>query len=142
MIAISDERVLELARREIAAAVEKERPMVREQFLEQFKWVTDSTGSVLLDITGKDPLRTFRRLMNQHGVATLTKIDWNVRYRWSPFEPWELELLKKNGNGAPGISICELVAKHVIKAKGRGKTSNVQRSTSNAELQIVQEDAA
>jgi hypothetical protein len=136
MIAISDDQVLELVRDQVAAALVKELPIVREQFLEQFKWVTDATGAALLDIAGKDPLRTFRRLMNLHGVATLTKIDWNVRYRWSPFEPWELELLKKNGTSSPGTSICELIAKHVIKAsKKRAHT------TAATKLQLV-EDAA
>jgi hypothetical protein len=81
-LTITEEQMLELLRTEIAAAVERERPLIRAEIIESFKWVTEETAVKMLEIEGKDPQRTFRRLMNDYGVETL-KLGLMVRYRWS-----------------------------------------------------------
>lgn len=111
MIAISDEQMLELVRSEIAAAVERERPLIREEIIDSLKWVTQETGVTMLEITGKDPLRTFRRLMNTYGVETF-KLGGLIRYRWKK------RPIEKKG---AGLSIEELIERHVVKASSKRK---------------------
>jgi hypothetical protein len=114
MIAITDEQVLELVRAEIAAAVERERPLVRQEIVESFKYVTEETGVKLIEIEGKDPLRTFRRLMNTYGVETL-KLQGIVRYRWKR----RTEPPSREATARHGISIEELIEKHVVPSRSK-----------------------
>jgi hypothetical protein len=68
MIAISDDQVLELMRAAIAKEVADLRPTLRDQLIEEMEFVTEEDGVRILKIEGKQPLRTFRRLMNDYGV--------------------------------------------------------------------------
>jgi hypothetical protein len=68
MIAIEDAKVLELVRGEIAREVAELRPLVRAQLVEEMAFVSETEGLKILPLGGKEPLRTFRRLMNDCGV--------------------------------------------------------------------------
>jgi hypothetical protein len=109
MITVTDERVLELIRGEIAAAVERERPLVRQEIIDSFKWVTEETAFEMFEIEGKDPRRTFRRAMTTYGVEVLKlgiigPVLYRLRKRKAP---------AKHG----GISIEELIELRATKLK-------------------------
>jgi hypothetical protein len=132
MLTVTDEQLLSIVRDQVAAAVERERPLIAQEIAESFKWVTEERGAELLEIDGKQPGRTFRRLMNLHGVEKL-KLGVLVRYRWKARPDYDAK--------RHGLSIEQLIEKHCVVSSKR-RTSNVQRSTSNAQLQIVKERAA
>jgi hypothetical protein len=112
-LTIADETLIELVRGEVARQVAELRPVIRAELVESFKWVTEATGVELLEIGGKDPERTFRRLMNTHGVEVcklLGSSHEKVRYRWKRREP------KPAG---AGMSIEELIDANVVKASSK-----------------------
>jgi hypothetical protein len=110
MITITPEQLLSIVRGEIAAAVERERPLIVQQIAEHFQWVTEERGAELLEIDGKEPGRKFRRLMNLHGVEKL-KVGVLVRYRWKARPDYDP---KKHG-----LSIEQLIEKHVVRSSSR-----------------------
>ncbi|MEN3369979.1 MAG: hypothetical protein V7609_2122 [Verrucomicrobiota bacterium] len=135
-IEITDAQFLEMTRIAIAEEVAASRDLIRHEIIEEFKWVTDATGVTLLEIEGKDPLRTFRRLMNSYGVEML-KLGGQtaiVRYRWK-----KRPVPHKDGR----ISIEELIEKHAVKAAARSRGSSKDQSPSsreapNPKLQVME----
>jgi hypothetical protein len=121
-LTLRDEDFLQMVRDQVAVAVEKERPLVRREIIDSFKWVTETTGVTLLEIEGKDPIRTFRRLMNTYGIEVL-KLGGVVRYRWKK-RAEEANAQRPTPNvqrPTKGISIEELIEKHVVRASSKPK---------------------
>lgn len=110
MIAITDDQLLSIVRDQVAAAVDRERPLIVQEIAESFKWVTEERGAELLEIDGKEPGRKFRRLMNLHGVEKL-KLGVLVRYRWKARPDYDP---KKHG-----LSIEQLIERHVVRSSSR-----------------------
>jgi hypothetical protein len=71
MITITDDTLRELARVEIARQVVRLEWMIREEISRTLQLVDEKRGIELLAIKGKDPRRTFRRLMNRHRVQKI-----------------------------------------------------------------------
>ncbi|MDP9291089.1 MAG: hypothetical protein M3O82_01855, partial [Verrucomicrobiota bacterium] len=71
MIQVSDEQVVDLVRTEIAARVRELDPLIREEILKSCEIVDEEQGIAMLAIKGKDPRRTFRRLMNKYRVERM-----------------------------------------------------------------------
>lgn len=67
-IQITEDRICELARLEIASLLLKLEPVIRAEIFKTCQLVDEKRGIELLAISGKQPQRTFRRLMNKHKV--------------------------------------------------------------------------
>lgn len=67
-IQINEDRICELARLEIASLILKLEPVIRAEIFKTCQLVDEQRGIELLAIKGRDPQRTFRRLMNKHKV--------------------------------------------------------------------------
>ena len=70
-IQITEDRICELARLEIANMLLRLEPIVRAEIFKTCQLVDEQRGIELLAIKGRDPQRTFRRLMNKHKVEKI-----------------------------------------------------------------------
>jgi|ERR1041384_444630 predicted DNA-binding transcriptional regulator AlpA len=68
MITITEETVRELVHAEVAKRIELLEPLVREELAKRCALVTAEEGIAMLSIKGKEPRRTFLRLMNRYQV--------------------------------------------------------------------------
>ncbi len=120
MITISDDQILEFVRvavgELVAAKVRELEPKIREQISIDLDLVDEEEGIRMLRITGKDPKRTFRRLMNKYA----DRVE-QVVHLLPPFEPrWRRR------------SILRLIDDHTVpdkwvkEAREGKKTPNVQ----------------
>lgn len=108
-VTISDETIADFARDAVSREVAELRPLIRETLLDELKWVTEATGISVLELQGKEPRRTFRRLMNLYGVEYV-KLGGIVRWKRSSLERvLEMHTVrgKKLRNGDRGMAIAE-----------------------------------
>jgi hypothetical protein len=121
MTTIPDEKILEMVRSEVAVQVAELRPAIRAALMEEMKFVTEAEGIAILPIQGKEPVRTFRRLMNDHGVHRLTLRGQTV--------------FKRVGEN----SVLSVLEKLTVKPVARKSHTKVAKDATN--LRLV-EDAA
>jgi hypothetical protein len=108
-IAISEEQVMELVRAELAKEVANLRPLIRGQLLEEMEFVTEEEGVAILKIAGKEPIRSFRRLMNDYGVHRIQLVG-----RW---------LYKRLGEHSVMSALDKLTVKPKARKLGSGLLS-------------------
>jgi hypothetical protein len=103
-VEITEAQVLELMRIAIVEEVAALRPMIREQVVEEMAFVSETEGLKILPIQGKDPLRTFRRLMNDLGVH-------RIRLRGEMF-------YKRAGDNSVAAALEKVTVKPAPRKKG------------------------
>jgi hypothetical protein len=104
MITITDAQVLELVRDQVTKVVAELRPMIRSELVEEMKFVTEEEGIAILSIGGKQPVRAFRRAMNDHGVHRM-----KLAGRW---------LYKRVGENSVVAAVAKLTVKPAPRKKG------------------------
>lgn len=77
-ISVSRGELLELLEKVLRAEILNVRPLIEEQLRRSLDLVDEEGGIAMLPMQGKDPRRTFRRLMNAHGVeyVRIGKFKW------------------------------------------------------------------
>jgi len=121
-IEITDAQMLELARIAIAVEVAALRPMIREELVKEMTFVSEDESLKILPLGGKQPLRTFRRLMNDCGVHRI-KMRGELFY-------------KRVGEN----SVAAALEKRTAKPAARKGKSEV--GSRKSEFKVLQEDAA
>lgn len=98
-LAITEERFEELVRGEVARVIAEERPRVIAEIAKSCEVIDEAAGIAMLPIKGKDPRRTFRRLMNRYGVEKVVL---------GPLKGWKRSAVQK------------LIDDHTVRSRSSG----------------------